>query len=88
MVFTYRSVFERFNCKRLLYSVTANRVREKLRTVCVNAAQKNAKLKWLNGLLTITEHQKFLEDGKFIVGAASVACVVSHRCLIFTVWFS
>ena len=66
MVFTYRSVFEHFNCKRLLYSVTANRVREKLRTVCVDAAQKNAKLnnhKWLNGLLTITEHQKFLEDG-------------------------
>ena len=51
-----------------------------MRIVCVKAEQKNAKLNnwtWLNGLLTIGEHQNFLEEGKFIVGA-SVACVVSH----------
>ena len=36
-----------------------------MRTVCVDAEQKNAKLNnwtWLNGLLTIGEHQNFLED--------------------------
>ena len=56
-----------------------------VRTVCVDAEQKNAKLNnqtWLNGLLTIGEHQNFLEEGKSIVGGASVVCIVSHRCLI------
>ena len=60
-----------------------------VRTVCVDAEQKNAKLNnWtlLNGLLSIGEHQSFLEEGKFIVGGASVACVVSHRCPIFMVY--
>ena len=38
------------------------------------------------GLLTITEYQNFLEEGKFIVGSASVACIVSHRCPIFMVY--
>ena len=58
-----------------------------MRTVCVDAEQKNAKLNnwtWLNGLLTIGEHQNFLEEGKSIVGGASVACVVSYRCPIVT----
>ena len=52
-----------------------------VRTVCVEPEQKNAKLNltWLNGLLTIGEHQNFPE-GNFIVGGASVAYVVSHRC--------
>ena len=36
--------------------------------------------------VTIREHQNFLEEGKFIVGGASVACVVSHRCPIFMVF--
>ena len=56
-----------------------------VRTVCVDAEQKNAKLNdrtWLNGLLTIGEHQNFLEEGKVIVGGASVACVMSHCCPI------
>ena len=60
-----------------------------VRTVCVDAEQKNAKLNnqtWLNGLLTIGEHQNVLEEGKFIVGGASVACVVSHSCPIFIVF--
>ena len=59
-----------------------------VRTVCVDAEQKNAKLNnqtWLNGLLTIGEHQNFLE-GKSNVGGASVACVVSHLCPIFMVF--
>ena len=59
-----------------------------VRTICVDAEQKNAKLNnrtWLNGLLTIGEHQNFLED-KSIVGGASVACVVSHCCPIFMVF--
>ena len=60
-----------------------------VRTACVDAEQKNAKLNnwtWLNGLLTIGEHQNFLEEGKSIVGGASVACVVSHCCPIFMVF--
>ena len=62
-----------------LCTLTANHAR---RSVCVAAEQKNAKLNnrtWLNGLLTIGEHQHFLEEGTFIVGGASVVCVVSHR---------
>ena len=61
----------------------------RVRNVWVDAEQKNAKLNnrtWLNGLLTIGEHQNFLEEGKSIVGGASVACVVSHRCPIFMVF--
>ena len=57
--------------------------------VCVDAEHKNAKLNnrtWLNGLLTIGEHQNFLEEGKFNVGGASVACVVSHCCPISMVF--
>ena len=60
-----------------------------VRNICVDAEQKNAKLNnrtWLNGLLTIREHQNFLEEGKFIVDGASVACVVSHRCPMFMVF--
>ena len=60
-----------------------------VRTVCVDAEQKNAKLNnwtWLTGLLTIGEHQKFLEEGKSIVGGASVVCIVSHRYPIFMVF--
>ena len=60
-----------------------------VKTVCVDAEQKNAKINnrtWLNGQLTIGEHQNFLEEGKFIVGGASVVCVVSHRCPIFMVF--
>ena len=50
-------------------------------TVCVEAEQKNDKQNnriRLQGLLTIREDQNFLEEGKLIVGGASVACVVSH----------
>ena len=51
-------------------------------TVCVEAEQKNDKQNSrirLQGLLTIREYQNFLEEGKLVVGGASVACVVSHR---------
>ena len=51
-------------------------------TVCVEAEQKNDKQNnriWLEGLLAIREYHNFLEEGKLIVGVASVACVVSHR---------
>ena len=57
-----------------------------MRTVCVEAEQKNAKQNnrsWLEGLLTVREYQNFLEEGKLVVGVASVACVVSRRCPIF-----
>ena len=60
-----------------------------VRTVCVEAEQKNAKRNnrtWLNRLLTIGEHQHFLEEGKFVVSGASVACVVSHCCPILMVY--
>ena len=52
-----------------------------MRTVCVEAEQKNAKLNSqtrLKGLLTIREHKNFLEEGKLTVAGASVACIVSH----------
>ena len=52
-----------------------------VRTVCVEAEQKNAKQNnstWLQGLLTITEYLKFLEEGKLVVRVGSVACIVSH----------
>ena len=57
-----------------------------MRTVSVDAGQKNAKLNnrvWLNGLLTIGEHQNILEEGKFIVGGASVACIVCPILMVF-----
>ena len=55
-----------------------------MRTVCVKEEQKNAKQNnrsWLEGLLTVGEYQNFPEEGKLVVGVASVACVVSHHCL-------
>ena len=57
-----------------------------MRTICVEAEQKNAKgnsRSWLEGLLTVREYQNFLEEGKLVVGVASVAFVVSRRCPIF-----
>ena len=61
----------------------------RVRTVCVEAEQKNTKLNirtWLEGLLTIRDYQNFLEEGKLVVGGASVACVVSHRYPIFVIF--
>ena len=58
-------------------------------TICVEVEQKNSKQNnrtWLEGLLTIREYQNFLEEGKLVVGVASVACVVSHRCPIFMIF--
>ena len=58
----------------------------RMRTVCVEAKQKSAKQNnrsWLEGLLTVGEYQNFLEEGKLVVGVASVACVVSRRCPLF-----
>ena len=40
---------------------------------------------WLEELLTIREYQSFLDEGKLIVGVASVECVVSHNYPIFLV---
>ena len=60
-----------------------------VRTVCVEAEQKNPKQNdrtWLEGLLTIREHQNFLEEGMLVVGGASVACVVSQRYPIFMIF--
>ena len=61
----------------------------RIRTVCVEAEQKNAKQNnrsWLEGLLTVREYQNFLEEGKLVVGVGSVACVVSRRCPIFMIF--
>ena len=61
----------------------------RMRTVCVEAEQKNAKQNnrsWLEGLLTVRECQKFLEEGKLVVGVDSVACIVSRRCPIFMIF--
>ena len=58
----------------------------RMRTVCVEAEQKNAKQNnRLEGLLTVREYQNFLEEGKLVVGVGFVACVVSRRCPIFTI---
>ena len=60
-----------------------------MRIVCVEAEQKTAKQNtrsWLEGLLTITEYQNFLEEGKLVVCGASVACVVSHHYPIFMIF--
>ena len=54
----------------------------RVRTVCAEAEQKNAKQNsqtWLERLLTIIEYQDFVCD-------ASVVCVVSHRYLIFMIF--
>ena len=37
-------------------------------------------------MLTIKEHHNYLPEENFIVGVASVACVVSHRYPIFMVF--
>ena len=60
-----------------------------MRTVCVEAEQKNAKesnRSWLEGLLTVREYPNFLEEGKLVVGVGSVVCVVSHHCPIFMIF--
>ena len=60
-----------------------------MRTVCVEAEQKNTKQNnrsWLEGLLTVREYQNFLEEGKLVVGVGSVTCVVSRRCPIFMIF--
>ena len=62
---------------------------DRVRTVCVKVEQKNTKQNdqsWLEGLLTVREYQNFLEEGKLVVGVASVACVVSHHCPIFMIF--
>ena len=81
-----RSAIERFNFKCPLYSVKPT---VHVRTVCVEAEQKNAKQNnrtWFEGLLTIREYQNFLEEGKFVLCSASVACVVSHHYPIFMIF--
>ena len=60
-----------------------------LRIVCIKAEQKNTKQNnrtWLEGLLTITEYQHFLEEGKLVVGVASVMCIVTYRYPIFMIF--
>ena len=59
---------ERFNCKWPLYSATADCAH--MRTEVEQKIAKQNNWTWLNvrGLLTIREHQNFLEEGKFIVG--------------------
>ena len=60
----------------------------RMRTVCVEAEQKNTKQNnrlWLEGLLTVRECQNFLED-ELLVGVASVACVMSCRYPIFMIF--
>ena len=57
-----------------------------MRTTCVEGEQKIAKQNnwsWLERLLTIRKYQNFLEEGKLVVGVASIACVVSRCCPIF-----
>ena len=59
-----------------------------MRTVCVEAEQKNAKRNnwsWLEGLLTVREYQNFLEEGK-LVDVASVVFVVSRCCPMFMIF--
>ena len=55
----------------------------RVKTVYVEPEQKNAKQNnwtWLEELLIIREYQSFLEEGKRVVGVASVACSVVSRC--------
>ena len=59
-----------------------------MRTVCIEAEQKNTKQNnrsWLKGLLTVREYLNFLEEGKLVVGVASVVCVVAHCCPVFMI---
>ena len=56
-----------------------------MRTVCGAERQQN-NWTWLEGLLTVRECQNFLEEGKLVVGVASVACIVSRRCPIFMIF--
>ena len=61
----------------------------RIRTVCVEAEQKNAKQNnrsWLEGLLTVREYQNFLEEGKLVVDIVSVAFVVSYCCPLFMIF--
>ena len=79
-------VVERFKFKWSLYSVVPT---VRMRTVCVEAEQKNTKQSnrsWLEGLLTVRKYKNFLEEGKLVVGVASVVCVVSRRCPIFMIF--
>ena len=60
-----------------------------MRTVCVKQEQKNAKQNnwsWLEGMLTVREYQNFPEEGKLVVGVASLVGVVSYHCPIFTIF--
>ena len=40
----------------------------------------------LKDCLPSEKYQNFLEEGKLVVGVASVACVVSRRCPIFMIF--
>ena len=47
----------------------------RMRTVCVDAEQKNAKQNnrsWPEGLLTVREYQNFLEEGKLVIGVKNL----------------
>ena len=58
-----------------------------VRNICVKAEKKNAKQS--NVAQWIVYHQRtpnFLEEGRFIVGDASVACIVSQHYPIFMVF--
>ena len=59
----------------------------RVRTVCVEAEQKNAKQinpSLLEGLLTVKTFWK--KVSLIVVDVASVACVVSRRCPIFGIF--
>ena len=61
----------------------------RMKTVCFEAEQKSAKQNnrsWLEGLLTVREYRNLLEEGKLVVGLASVVCVVSHCRPIFMIF--
>ena len=58
----------------------------RVRTVSRRSNAKQNNWTWLEGLLTIRECQNFLEEDKLVVGVASVACVVSHRCPMFMIF--
>ena len=86
VVFICRLAVERFKFKWPLHSVVPT---VHMRSVCVEAEQKNTKQNnqsWLERLLTVREYQNFLEEGKLVVGVASVACVVSRHCPIFMIF--
>ena len=55
---------------------------------CVEAEQKNAKqnnLSWLEGLLTVREYQKFLEEGKLHVYTNRWSFRFPYTLLIFEI---